>query len=88
MVTPLVPLNLDLYRKPVRRYTPNRRKRRLIRDVLKRARWKCEVCLTRENLTLHHRVPRSEGGADCRSNLQVLCVDCHVQRHPPERGCV
>lgn len=34
-----------------------------------------------EKLTIHHKVPQSEGGTNTFENLVGLCVDCHRKRH-------
>ena len=39
--------------------------------------WRCRRCQSRENLTLHHIVRRSEGGSDTPKNLIALCRPCH-----------
>lgn len=38
---------------------------------------KCELCGSTEKLTVDHIVPRAIGGTSHRSNLRVLCDDCH-----------
>lgn len=45
--------------------------------VLKRDGDKCMSCRTRSNLTIHHKIPRHEGGKDIMKNLEVLCEHCH-----------
>lgn len=34
-----------------------------------------------KNLTVHHKIPLSEGGPDLESNIIVLCKDCHNKVH-------
>jgi hypothetical protein len=38
---------------------------------------RCEHCGSRENLTSHHIVSRSQGGVSVLDNIEVLCRDCH-----------
>ena len=49
-------------------------------EVLKRARFRCELCGTSADvraLEVDHIVPRSKGGADGPDNLQALCYSCN-----------
>ena len=52
-----------------------------------RAKWTCEEPECGRDwrggfmLHFHHKRPKSEGGTDAMSNLEVLCVDHHVERH-------
>lgn len=48
--------------------------------ILKRDGNRCQACGAREDLTIDHIVPRSRGGTDRKSNLQVLCRDCNVEK--------
>jgi HNH endonuclease len=41
----------------------------------------CASCGNQEKLVLHHIKPRSEGGGNDPSNLQILCEDCHRRIH-------
>lgn len=38
---------------------------------------KCVYCLATENLTIDHKVPKSQGGKDDIKNLQCLCMRCN-----------
>ena len=38
---------------------------------------KCGICKSRSKLTIHHILPRSEGGQNNKENLIVLCRPCH-----------
>ena len=50
--------------------------KRVRAQVLKRDR-KCFICGLTESLTVHHIVPRSEGGTTTLRNLITLCIRCH-----------
>lgn len=41
----------------------------------------CEKCGTKKRLTYHHKKPKSKGGTDDPSNIQILCRDCHNKIH-------
>ena len=55
---------------------------RIRKRVIKRDRYQCQRCkrfYLEDNLllTVHHIVPRSEGGGNKLSNLITLCFTCH-----------
>lgn len=53
--------------------------------VLDRDNWKCVICgesYRKDELDVHHLVPRSFGGSDEPSNLITLCDGCHGAYHP------
>ncbi|TDL83998.1 HIT domain-containing protein [Palleronia sediminis] len=52
-------------------------------EVLKRARFRCELCgASAEKIALHvdHIVPRNKGGLDELSNFQALCITCNTNK--------
>ena len=52
-------------------------------DVLKRAKYRCELCgVHEERAALHidHIIPRARGGSDDISNFQSLCVTCNTNK--------
>ncbi|QIR86273.1 HIT domain-containing protein [Paracoccus sp. AK26] len=52
-------------------------------EVLKRARYRCELCGAHEGqaaLHIDHIVPRAKGGSDEISNFQALCVTCNTNK--------
>ncbi len=51
------------------------------RSVLERDRHRCQICGSRENLSVHHIIPLSDGGDSRSVNLQVLCHACHQHKH-------
>jgi 5-methylcytosine-specific restriction endonuclease McrA len=56
----------------------NMDKWKLIREaVLVRDNLTCYRCERTDNLTVHHLVPRAEGGGDSLRNLITLCSKCH-----------
>jgi RNA-directed DNA polymerase len=46
---------------------------------------KCLVCLDAidngEEIHVHHKIPKKQGGTDCINNLSLLHVNCHNQVH-------
>ncbi len=51
----------------------NIRNKILIRDD-----FKCVYCSASESLCIDHIIPKSRGGGDSESNLQVLCQRCNL----------
>ena len=56
------------------------------RMVAERADWRCEYCLSPENLapqcfTLEHIVPLSKGGSDEPENLAYACQGCNGSKY-------
>lgn len=52
-------------------------------QVLKRAKYRCELCGAHEDqIALHvdHIVPRAKGGSDDISNFQALCLTCNTNK--------
>ncbi|QNP44480.1 HIT domain-containing protein [Sphingomonas daechungensis] len=52
-------------------------------EVLKRARFRCELCgvsADERALEVDHIVPRNHGGSDDISNLQALCYTCNASK--------
>ena len=52
-------------------------------NVLKRAKYRCELCGAHESqIALHvdHIIPRSKGGPDDLSNFQALCRTCNTNK--------
>lgn len=52
-------------------------------QVLKRAKYRCELCGAHEDqaaLHVDHIVPRARGGSDDISNFQSLCVTCNTSK--------
>ena len=52
-------------------------------NVLKRAKYRCELCGAHESqIALHvdHIIPRSKGGPDELSNFQALCQTCNTNK--------
>lgn len=53
--------------------------------VFRRYNYECAIsdCNEKENLRIHHIIPRACGGSDMHSNLIALCKSCHHQVHFP-----
>jgi ATP adenylyltransferase len=52
-------------------------------EVLKRARFRCELCgvsADHKAIEIDHIVPRNKGGSDDTSNLQALCYSCNATK--------
>lgn len=45
--------------------------------IKRRDGYQCARCKTKEGLTVHHIVPRDDGGGDHDGNLITLCEECH-----------
>ncbi len=50
-------------------------------QVLRRDRWRCQLCGTMSNLEVHHQEFRSRSGDDSEQNLITLCTACHDAVH-------
>ncbi|PYV65390.1 MAG: hypothetical protein DMG97_32435 [Acidobacteria bacterium] len=64
---------------PIRLQEENYRELRKL--VLRRDRWRCQLCGSMTNLEVHHREFRSHSGDDTDHNLITLCLDCHASAH-------
>ena len=64
---------------PIRLEEENYRELRKL--VLRRDRWRCQLCGSMTNLEVHHREFRSHSGDDTDHNLITLCLDCHASAH-------
>jgi len=55
--------------------------------ALRRTSYRCEVCGSKSDLQIHHKVlleagePRDNSPKNEQSNLQVLCRSCHEKAH-------
>lgn len=45
---------------------------------------KCVLCGSTENLQVHHKLHRADGGTDDLDNLVTLCEECHAKQHEGE----
>lgn len=57
-------------------------------SILRRDGRKCRRCRSTAHLTVHHIMPRSDGGSDSPANLLTLCTPCHdwAEIETAERG--
>ena len=53
----------------------------LRQQVLRRDRWRCQLCGTMSNLEVHHQQFRSHSGEDSEINLMTLLAVCHAIAH-------
>lgn len=49
-------------------------------EIMSKFGWKCSKCESKDDLQLDHITPRSRGGTDDESNLQVLCKSCNLTK--------
>ncbi len=59
------------------------------KNILRRDRFRCQYCGSREKLTVDHVLPRSRGGGDTWRNLVAACTSCNNRkgnRTPEEAG--
>ena len=52
--------------------------RTIIHEVLTK-RKRCQTCLTRTAVDVHHIIPKRLGGLDVPENLTSVCELCHKQ---------
>lgn len=69
--------NLSSYNYSMCPYACKACNRKAIRDLLVRDYRMCRGCRMDGRLTIHHVVPRDEGGTNIPENLIVLCSTCH-----------
>jgi hypothetical protein len=50
--------------------------------IIERDNGRCKSCGTDKYLTVHHIIPRNEGGDEDFDNLITLCLDCHNEIEP------
>jgi 5-methylcytosine-specific restriction endonuclease McrA len=55
--------------------------RELREKVLRRDGWRCQMCGSVTNLTVHHQEYRSHSCDDVEQNLITLCAECHLTTH-------
>ncbi len=68
-------VRLKMYvRVPYRRIMLSRK------NILRRDRYRCQYCGSREKLTVDHVVPRSRGGSDAWKNLVAACTACNNKK--------
>lgn len=65
-----------------------KRWKRLAAQIQVRDGRRCRACGTRDELSVHHILPRAEGGTDDGANLVTLCEPCHneVEQVPSADG--
>lgn len=48
---------------------------------LKSVGYRCQRCGSVDRVTVHHKIPRKQGGSDSASNYLALCQACHNAEH-------
>ena len=70
-----------------RKHYGSARWRKLRRQVFNRDAWRCQSCGKAGKLECDHVIPVHRGGAFWDiSNLQALCVGCHIRKTAIENG--
>ena len=63
---------------------------RKLREQVLREEPLCKICLMQGAVTpatdVDHKIPKSMGGTDARTNLQSLCSTCHSRKTATEDG--
>lgn len=76
---------LNFVNLPYRKLAPTKN------NIFRRDGFECGYCLSKEDLTLDHIMPRSRGGGDTWSNLVTCCKRCNGikdNKTPEEAGMV
>lgn len=50
------------------------------KNILRRDRFRCQYCGSREKLTVDHVIPKSRGGRDTWENLVAACTPCNNRK--------
>lgn len=50
------------------------------KNVLRRDRFRCQYCKSRDRLTIDHVLPKSRGGRDTWENLVTACTRCNTRK--------
>ena len=50
------------------------------KNILRRDRFRCQYCGSRQKLTVDHVLPRSRGGRDAWHNLVAACTSCNNKK--------
>ena len=50
------------------------------KNVLRRDRFRCQYCGSRDRLTIDHVLPKSRGGRDTWENLVTACTRCNTRK--------
>jgi len=92
VIAPVVNCNPNYVQKVYKKYRRGKLDlRKSVRaKVLQKFNYSCAICGCKENLVIHHIIPRSTVGLVCpkeilsEDNLIVLCEECHNMFHPFE----
>jgi len=77
--TVITPKKRAIQRVKRRKITPELPKNwgKLEKQAARRDGYKCQMCGIKANLSVHHIMPRAQGGTDDLRNLITLCKTCH-----------
>jgi len=65
--------------KPHREKLEGEEYRKFINSIFIRDGWMCRKCSSRQALSPHHLVKRSQLGGDTPGNVLTLCLPCHEE---------
>ena len=65
--------------KPHREKLEGEESRKFINSIFIRDGWMCRKCSSRQALSPHHLVKRSQLGGDTPGNVLTLCLPCHEE---------
>jgi len=54
-------------------------------EIVRLSNYKCALCgmsCINDKYHIHHILPLSQGGDHSLTNLELLCEDCHISKHP------
>ena len=63
-----------------------KRSRPTFRAVLEACNAACINCQSKNNLTINHKKPISQGGTNDAKNLEILCENCHKKFHGSDKS--
>lgn len=71
---------INLQHMPYNEYLKTEHWKKIRKRALKKAKYACRLCNSKENLNVHHRTYKRKG-AEIPSDIIVLCESCHGKFH-------